>query len=280
MPRDWARDEVEATVAAYFEMLRAELSSAAYNKADYRRRLLPQLQGRSEQSVEFKHANISAILIELGFPFIAGYKPRSNYQGLLRDVVSARLAADPQLRSLAAADATQLANVPSVDDILASLTDPPTAVPLRNRVSEPPARYSTLPVNYLEREALNRSLGLAGEEFVVNFECARLIHAGRESLASRIEHVAKSRGDNEGFDVLSFEATGADRLIEVKTTKYGAHTPFYVSRNELDVSIARASHYHLYRVFEFRSRPLLFTLHGAFSSTCRLDPSSYIATVS
>lgn len=280
MPRDWARDEVEATVAAYFEMLRAELSSAAYNKADYRRRLLPQLQGRSEQSVEFKHANISAILIELGFPFIAGYKPRSNYQGLLRDVVSARLAADPQLRSLAAADATQLANVPSVDDILASLTDPPTAVPLRNRVSEPPARYSTLPVNYLEREALNRSLGLAGEEFVVNFERARLIHAGRESLASRIEHVAKSRGDNEGFDVLSFEATGADRLIEVKTTKYGAHTPFYVSRNELDVSIARASHYHLYRVFEFRSRPLLFTLHGAFSSTCRLDPSSYIATVS
>lgn len=57
----WAKEEVEATVAAYFAMLRAELSGNSYNKAEYRRKLLP-----LEQSVEFKHANISAILIELG----------------------------------------------------------------------------------------------------------------------------------------------------------------------------------------------------------------------
>ena len=60
----WAREEVEATVAAYFGMLRAELSGTRYSKAEHRRRLLPLLQRRSEQSVEFKHANISAILIE------------------------------------------------------------------------------------------------------------------------------------------------------------------------------------------------------------------------
>jgi hypothetical protein len=131
----------------------------------------------------------------------------------------------------------------------------------------------------LEREANNRSLGLAGEEFVINFERARLIRAGAENLASKIEHVAKLRGDLAGFDVLSFERSGAERLIEVKTTKYGAHTPFFVSRNELEVSKTQNNQYHLYRVFAFRQRPLLFTLRGALSSTCTLDPTNYIARV-
>lgn len=279
MPSGWAREEVEATVAAYFAMLRAELSGTSYSKADHRRKLLPLLQGRSEQSVEFKHANISAILIELGFPFILGYKPRSNYQGLLLEVVSDQLAANPVMQKLAAADTEKIAKVPTVDDILNALTDPPKPVALKNRAAAPSARYSATPVNYLEREANNRSLGLAGEEFVINFERARLVRAGAEKLASKIEHVAKVRGDAAGFDVLSFEQSGADRLIEVKTTKYGAHTPFFVSRNELEVSKTQTNRYHLYRVFEFRARPLLFTLHGALSSTCKLDPTNYIARV-
>jgi len=275
----WAKEEVEATVAAYLAMLRAELSGHPYSKAAERRKLMPLLRSRSEQSIEFKHANISAILIELGFPFISGYKPRSNYQGLLYEIVSDQLAANPVIHNLAAADTAQPAKVPTVDDILKALTEPPKPVPLKNRVATPSARYSATPVNYLEREANNRSLGLAGEEFVINFERARLIHAGAEHLASKIEHVAKVRGDTAGFDVLSFEKSGADRLIEVKTTKYGAHTPFYVSRNELAVSETRMDQYHLYRVFEFRDHPLLFTLHGALSSTCELDPTNYIARV-
>jgi len=279
VPSGWAREEVEATVAAYFAMLHAELSGISYSKADHRRILLPLLQGRSAQSVEFKHANISAILIELGFPFISGYKPRSNYQGLLFDVVADRLAANPVIQELAAADTEKIAKVPTIEDILNALTEPPKPVALMNRVAAPSARYSVVPVNYLEREANNRSLGLAGEEFVINFERARLIRAGVENLASKIEHVAKVPGDAAGFDVLSFERSGEEKLIEVKTTKYGAHTPFFVSRNELEVSKVRASRYFLYRVFEFRAHPLLFTLCGALSSTCALDPNSYVARV-
>jgi len=279
VPGGWAREEVEATVAAYFDMLRAELSSTPYSKADSRRKLLPLLQNRSEQSVEFKHANISAILIELGFPFISGYKPRSNYQGLLFEVVSDQLAENAVIQKLAAADTEKFAIVPTVDDILSALTEPPKPVALKNRAAAPAARYSATPVNYLEREANNRSLGLAGEEFVINFERTRLIHAGAENLASKIEHVAKVRGDGAGFDVLSFEQSGADRLIEVKTTKYGVNTPFFVSRSELEVSETQRKQYHLYRVFEFRARPLLFTLRGALSSTCKLDATNYIARV-
>ena len=126
---------------------------------------------------------------------------------------------------------------------------------------------------------LVKIVGLAGEEFVINFERARLIHAGVEKLASKIEHVAKEKGDGAGFDVLSFEKSGDERLIEVKTTKYGVHTPFYISRNELEVSKSESVRYHLYRLFDFRERPQLFTLHGALSKTCTLDATNYVARV-
>ena len=134
-------------------------------------------------------------------------------------------------------------------------------------------------MNYLEREARNRSLGAAGELFVLNFERARLISQGKDALAGKIEHTSKTQGDGAGFDVLSYEESGVERLIEVKTTKYGRETPFFVSRNEVVVSEARAPTYQLYRLFGFRTEPRLFTLCGALSKTCRLSTTSYIATV-
>ncbi len=279
MPTGWSRNEVEATVASYLAMLQAELAGTAYNKAEHRRNLFPLLDDRSEQSIEFKYANISAVLIEIGFPFISGYKPRFNYQKLLLEVVLSQLQTRPEIRTLAATDVEQPAAVPTVEDILKSLTEPPRPVELKNRAASPIAHYSAIPINYLEREARNNSLGLAGERFVINFETARLIHAGRENLASKIIHVSQTRGDSSGFDILSFDQSGAERFIEVKTTKYGAHTPFFVSRNELEVSKAKSKCYWLYRVYEFRNRPLVFTLRGAFSTTCSLCPSTYVARV-
>src|SRR6185437_11096406 len=126
MPNDWSREEVEATVADYLAMLSAELTGVPYNKAMHRRELMKLLNNRSEQAIEFKHANISAVLIDLGFPYIAGYKPRSNYQQLLYDVVSDRLAENPRLLNVAAADAVLPIVVPEADDILSVLTSPST----------------------------------------------------------------------------------------------------------------------------------------------------------
>lgn len=281
MATDWTREEVVATVADYFAMLAAELSRVPYNKAAHRRALIEQLSSRSQQSVEFKHANISAVLIDLGFPYISGYKPRSNYQGLLYDVVSESLLSNAQLLSVAAADADRPIVVPEVDDILRVITTPPVMQDRgqkANRDSRSSIRRS-MAVNYLEREARNRSLGAAGELFVLNYERARLINLGNERLAEKIEHTSQTQGDGAGYDILSFEASGADRLIEVKTTKYGRETPFFVSGNELAVSETESSHYHLYRLFGFNVKPRLFTLSGAFSQTCSLSPSTYLATV-
>jgi len=63
---NWSNIELDLIIADYFSMLRMELSDIAYNKAEYRRNLLPLLYNRTEGSIEFKHQNISAILAILG----------------------------------------------------------------------------------------------------------------------------------------------------------------------------------------------------------------------
>jgi hypothetical protein len=68
VPEDWSHEEVEATVAAYLTMLEQELRGVAFNKSDSRRLLRETLNDRSDGAIERKHQNISAVLIELGFP--------------------------------------------------------------------------------------------------------------------------------------------------------------------------------------------------------------------
>ena len=86
---DWSREEVEAIVADYLQMLTMELAGQAFSKTQHRKNLLQKLPGRSDASVEFKHQNISAALIDIEFPYINGYKPRFNYQEPVLAKVSA-----------------------------------------------------------------------------------------------------------------------------------------------------------------------------------------------
>ena len=82
----WTDDELDLIVADYFAMLEAERSGQAYVKA-HRNRALREKIGRSRGSVEFKHQNISAVLLELGMDWVFGYKPAVNYQHALIDAV-------------------------------------------------------------------------------------------------------------------------------------------------------------------------------------------------
>ena len=53
MKTDWSREEVEATVSDYFEMLDSELRGTEYNKTSHRRNLSKFLtSARMEQSKE------------------------------------------------------------------------------------------------------------------------------------------------------------------------------------------------------------------------------------
>jgi hypothetical protein len=61
---EWSDEENAAIVAEYFVMLAMELSRQSFNKAE-RNRGLEGLIGRGRGSTEYKHQNISAILMGL-----------------------------------------------------------------------------------------------------------------------------------------------------------------------------------------------------------------------
>jgi hypothetical protein len=280
MADDWSREEVEAAVADYLQMLHTERAGLPYNKTEHRRALARLLNARSDGSIERKHQNISAVLIELGVPYVEGYKPLRNYQQLLFEVVAAQVESRPELRAALSAEAIRPATVPAVDNILNALVAPPKESPREpsyTRVRESPV--VRLSVDYLALEASNRSLGVAGEEFAVRFEQARLVAANQERLAAAVERVSATRGDGVGFDVLSFDADGRERFVEVKTTAYGPATPFFVTRNEISVSQKSASQYHLYRIFGFRTLPRLYQKAGQIDHAFLLDAVQFLARV-
>ena len=268
----WSEVEIEATVADYFRMLALELSGQKYSKTEHRNALLPRLNHRTPGAVELKHQNISAVLVALRAPWIIGYKPMSNYQGQLYDVVASRLKLDQTIDEAAVFAMEQPAQTPLVTDFANLLVPAPVA-----RTSDSPRTKEYYPTkravkrDYLALESNNRSLGAAGEEFMVNFEKHRLRSLGTPMLADKVEWVAQTQGDGLGYDVLSFNVDGTEKWIEVKTTALGIEAPFFVSRKELHVSESEPDHFRLCRLFNFRRSPRLFELGGSLKSHCRLD---------
>lgn len=277
-PNNWSDAEVRVAVADYFHMLRLELAGEPYNKTTHRRALQARLDQRSEGAVELKHQNISAVLIEMGIPYIDGYKPRQNYQQTLVPAIGRYLQQHAEIDTLLQRDAAQDPPSPDPHEWDAILDEPPAPderAPAT--VGESRAPYLPGTPNYFAQEAANQALGEAGEQFVMHLERARLIQAGKASLADRIEQVSVSVGPAAGYDIHSFENDGSERFIEVKTTRHGKHSPFFITQNELQFSREQASTYHLYRLFRFRHHPRLYTLQGVLEAHCSLQPTVYMA---
>jgi hypothetical protein len=275
----WTREEVEVTVADYFQMLRLELLGQAYNKSAHRRALQQKLSGRSEGAIEMKHQNISAVMIDLGAMPLRGYRGLPNYQVALAEVVADRLGRDEALDKAAIAAVSKPAETPLASEFQGFVVERPSR-PDRIATEREQFRQSSPVIrDYLEREARNRSLGAAGEALVLRYEAIRLHTMGCPRLADRIEHVSVIRGDGAGFDILSFEPDGKERFIEVKTTSFAETTPFYISRNEVGFAKANGCQYRLYRLFDFRKKPRMYELAGPVEASCRLDPITYRAVL-
>lgn len=276
--QSWTREEVKAIVDDYLHMLTQELAGQSYNKTEHRRALSRRLDGRSDGSIERKHQNISAALLELGCPYISGYKPLPNYQVLLFEVVKDRIAHNALFDQAALSAVDMPAVTPLTPSFNGVVVDAPEIIQ-RSELARLPyfVRSRGFVRDYIDREARNRSLGVAGESFVVGYERARLRRLGKPRLSERVEHVSQTKGDGLGYDVLSFESDGRERFIEVKTTAFGKLTPFFISRNEVEFSKAFDKQYMLYRLFEFRKAPRMFELEGSVERRCLLDPISYVA---
>ena len=273
---DWSEAEVKATVIDYFQMLRAEAMGQTYNKSAHNEALRKQLNGRSRSSVELKHQNISAVLAALGLPYIQGYKPRGNTQLLLRKYVQEYVLKEHTTMGVIV-DAMEEVKSPGERNYLAALVHAPASKAFANTG---PLVRPRIPrkLDFAARDEANRRLGRAGEQWVIGFEQQRLTEAGHPELFQHLDWVADTQGDGMGYDILSFESDGQSRFIEVKTTNGGIASSFIISHNELEFSQEAGEQFHLYRVFQFRTGPRLFTLSGDLSQHVHLKPTDYRAS--
>src|SRR5262249_53056553 len=129
------------------------------------------------------------------------------------------------------------------------------------------------------RDAANRALGKAGEQYVVELERARLTHLGRPDLAASVSWIADEVGDGLGYDLQSFAQEGSPLVIEVKTTRGPIDTPFFVSENERHVAAERGAAFQIYRLFNFGTDPKVFKVSGPLEGTLSLEPTAYRARV-
>jgi hypothetical protein len=265
----WSDEELDLIVADYFSMLEAEQAGRPYVKSHHSAALMDRI-GRTHRSVEFKHMNISAVLRELGMPTIRGYKPKPNYQQAIFGAIDRFLSARPRLL---------MSELPSFEGFAA----PPSLLE-----EEPPIPDFAPRPEGLERlvrkfdpalrDFRNRALGDAGEALVVEQERRRLRDADRADLARKVRWVAKEDGDGAGYDVRSFDpASGAERLLEVKTTCGGQRTPFFLTRNEKSLADERPKHFRILRLYEFGETPRLFRLRPPLETVVRLETATWRA---
>jgi hypothetical protein len=271
--KPWSDEELDAIVADYFAMLTSELSGQPYVKSHHSAALMAEI-GRTHRSVEFKHQNISAVMEELGLPWIQGYKPKRNYQNAIFDAIDRFLTRTNWLVQPAVAS-----NVTSAEAAKTNVDVFVSAPPIEVAVERPP-RLERLVRKFdpVERDFRNRILGKAGEEFVVDVERNRLGRAMRQDLARSIRWISNEEGDGAGYDILSFEPDGRERLIEVKTTNGAAKTPFFLTRTEHEVSEQRADAWRLYRVHFFAQLPRIFTIDPPLAQAVHLRAEAWRAS--
>lgn len=268
----WSADEIALIVADYFAMLRMELEGQPYNKAQ-RNAALQELTGRSKGSIERKHQNISAILQELSAPWVRGYKPLGNYQDALAQEIERELDRHVPWQG----QPSQTTPLALRDGGAIFWEAPPVRA---GEERQPPAGLKRLigKFDFAERDARNRELGRFGEEMIMRAEHARLTEAGREDLARKIDWISDRLGDGAGYDILSFDVSGAERLLEIKTTGGPGRTPFYLSESERALSEERPSAFRLVRLYQARHAPRAFQLKPPLSDHVLLQPLSYRAS--
>lgn len=99
--------------------------------------------------------------------------------------------------------------------------------------------------------------------------------AGHPALFHRLYWVSDTQDDGAGYDILSFEDEAQHRFIELKTTDGGVGSSFLVSHDELEFSKEAGEQFYLYRVFQFRQGPRLFTLTGDLALDVHRKPTDY-----
>ncbi len=99
------------------------------------------------------------------------------------------------------------------------------------------------------RSAQSRKVGKAGEQAVLAHEKKKLIDAGRKDLAAKVVW-EDEKGNYPGWDISSFDISGAPICIEVKSTTEKTITSVELTANEWKAAEKEGKRYKLYVVTE------------------------------
>lgn len=171
------------------------------------------------------------------------------------------------------------------DEIIVGDTDPEIQSAETINLEQPKSigkkKFIARNSDYSERQEQNSKVGHRGEKYVVRYEVDRLVKAGRQDLADKVEWVSKTQGDGLGYDVLSYDAeTGKSVFIEVKTTNGSCNSAFYITRNELERSRV-SDNYYLYRLYDYDSETdsyQILIISGDLSPLC-VEPATYYVRI-
>ena len=284
MERIWSDVENHAIVNAYLVMLEHEQTGRDYSKTEHWR-VLTETYMRTRRSVHSRLMNISAVMDALGLPYLKGYAPLRNYHRELFEAIQALLTEMPDLYYLLMGETTTLPD-PTVESSSGETIVFDEAPPQRETHGQNiPEEIENIVSRFehpAERDARNRILGKAGELLVYKNERHRLQAIGRGDLSDHVRWVARDDGDGFGYDIRSFNGVGdeADHelWLEVKTTNGSATTPFYITRNELQVSKQRPDVFRVFRLYDFRKQASAYCLAPPLEKYVSLTPTIFRAS--
>jgi hypothetical protein len=145
--------------------------------------------------------------------------------------------------------------IPTMDDLVeatASIVAPENELELQEFEPRPAKKSGsgrTGTSSGPRRSSDSQKVGDAGELAVLGAEKNKLIVAGRQDLADRVDHLA-SRRETPGWDISSFLEDGTAICIEVKSTKGRTMTSVELTRNEWVAAKdpKRKANYYIYLV--------------------------------
>ena len=155
----------------------------------------------------------------------------------------------------------------------------------RERKSKVTTSDTTKPRNRDHDKANKESklTGDLGEKLVLDYERKRLRDLSITDVEEKVFLTSSKKekyGNAYPCDIISYDpATGHELFIEVKTTKGGINTPFFISDSEVQFSKDNADFYRLYRVFDALKdkKPKFYETIGKVDDNFSLETERYLA---
>lgn len=134
--------------------------------------------------------------------------------------------------------------------------------------------FKGVEVDFQGKAKEQKDLGDKGETLVKQREVEFLKEKNLHDKAALVDIVQ----DGKGYDVYSFDESGNEKFIEVKTTTGNEYSPFYLSENEVDFMRLNINQYCIYRVYNFDEEnnfAEFYELSGDIENQLLMKPTQY-----